>query len=219
MTTEPTADPRPCIVFGGSFSPFHRGHLGIARAAHRARPEALVLLLPAGSPPHKEASRLLPFAHRIAMLEAIAAAERAWLGSSDLEQRLAARGPTYTVDTMRAIAAKRPQCPRLSFIIGGDSLAQLGSWSRPEELCDESEILTIARPGSDSEAALRMLTPRLGAQRVAELRRGIILMQPSSISSTEIRHRLGAGRSISELVPAAVESYLRKHQLLSSLAH
>ena len=40
-------------VYGGTFDPIHRGHMAAARAAAEALGLDMLLLVPAGLPPHK----------------------------------------------------------------------------------------------------------------------------------------------------------------------
>lgn len=207
------SEERPVILFGGSFNPFHNAHLAMALAVHDFLPQAQLVLVPAGSPPHKSGQPLLPFEHRRAMLEDMARALGSWASVSDIENRRA--GPTYTVETIARF--KDDFAGPLYFLIGGDSLRDLPKWRRYRELVAQVQLLIIERPGYDSSRALDELAAELDVETIATLRRHIVAMPPHDLSSTDIREQLRAGRSIEELVPSPVLRYLQDHALLEPL--
>ena len=60
--------PQKIILFGGTFDPPHNGHMTLLAGAIEAVRPDLVLVEPAGTPPHKRAGGTSA-AHRLAMCE------------------------------------------------------------------------------------------------------------------------------------------------------
>ncbi len=178
-------------LFGGSFDPVHHGHLILARAAREALGLESVVLMPARHSPHKLADRITPGDLRLAMLQAAIAGEEG-LEVSDLELRR--EGPSYTVDTLRALQASRPGA-EWHLLIGADQAERLGTWREPGELVRLARVVVLDRRGS-------MVPP--GFQVVRCL---------LEISSTEVRNRVACGRSIRYLVPDAVAGLIARHGL------
>src|SRR6185503_8646514 len=102
------ARPGPLGLFGGTFNPPHAGHLSAALAARRAFGLARVVFIPAGRPAHKPADALAPARDRLRMVRLLIAGHPG-LAVTDLELRRA--GPSYTIDTVRALRRRFPRRP------------------------------------------------------------------------------------------------------------
>src|SRR6185436_3214836 len=119
-------------VFGGSFDPVHRGHLLLADCCQRQVPLDRVLFVPAAHQPHKPRAPKASDADRLAMLR-LATAERAGIEISTVE--IDRGGFSYTVDTLRAIAADNSGA-ELFLLMGADTLADLPTWRDPAAICE-----------------------------------------------------------------------------------
>lgn len=195
-------------VFGGTFNPTHLGHLILAQDAMEAFELTKVLFVPCAQPPHKDASRLAPAAHRAAML-AMAIAGNPDFEFCDVEIRRG--GTNYSIDTVRHLQTIYPR-HELFFIIGSDSLKELHLWKEIPELLGLCKFITLVRPGfaagkSDIDAI--KLQPTLRSR----LAQNIVTAHQIDISSSDIRHRAAEGMSIRYLVPNSVESYIAEHNL------
>lgn len=179
-------------VFGGTFDPVHVGHLAIALAALETVPLDRVLFVPARRSPLKDRDPVASVADRVAMLEAATAGEpRFSLSRVELERD----GVSYTVDTLEALRMQG----ELYLILGGDALADLARWRRPDRIRELATILVAARPGAPdpdpSHGARAFDAPRL------------------DISSRELRARASRGMSLRYLVPDAVWGHIKKRGL------
>jgi nicotinate-nucleotide adenylyltransferase len=96
----------------------------------------------------------------------------------------------------------------LFWIIGADTLPELPTWRRIDDVLDLIGFVTAARPGYDVDRALRTLAERFGDERARALAAGLVEMDPTGISSTEIRRRIREGRSIGGMVPDAVAEWI-----------
>ena len=189
-------------VFGGTFDPVHDGHLLPVEAAAQKFDLRRVLYVPARLSPHKDA---LPTdaRHRVAMLALALQGRPDW--SIDL-QELDREPPSYTVDTLRAIAACRPG-DEIWLLMGTDILAGFARWRQPEEIL---KIVRIAAFHREPFVGERIVVPP-----VAGLSDRLTIFDAGSvrISATELRNDLAAGKSLGGRVPGPVAEYITKHGL------
>ena len=186
-------------LFGGSFDPVHRGHLHAAEAAANAFELDRVVLMPAARSPHKDEAPLVSGEDRARLLE-IAARGRPRLEVSRME--LLRGGPSYTIDTVRALAAERRPAA-LFLVIGADNLRGLASWRAVGELLDLARPIVVHR-GDDVRASLAELAEELRPEHVAALRAGLLLLPPVELSATELRARLARGEDPGDDLPPGV---------------
>ena len=190
-------------ILGGTFNPIHLGHLIIASYAADELELDRVLLMPAQTPPHKPDTEIIDAAHRAAMVR-VAIADDPRLAFSDMDMLRA--GPSYTVDLLERVR-EESSCADVFFIIGADSLRDFPSWHRPDAIIRLARLAVARRPGVVVDAAMLDALPGL-RQRVALFDSPLI-----EISSTEIRDRAARDRSITWLVPPAVERYIYENGL------
>jgi len=186
----------------------HLGHLAAANFCRERFALDVVRLITARNPPHKLAGARPSAAHRHAMV-ALAVAPFPHLEVSDLELRR--RGPSYTVDTLRAIQAREPD-PDLFFIVGSDTIAELPSWRRLDEIVRLATIVTVVRPGAPRRYRAAAF-PALAAGEIARLNEFVVAMPLRGESSTDIRARIAAGKPFRHLVPPGVADYIERHGL------
>jgi len=186
-------------VLGGSFNPVHLGHLHMALLAREEAGLDRVIFVPARRPPHKADGELAPPAERLALLHAALGGEE---GCEVSTLELEANGPRYTIETLRRLRDLRPE-EQLHFVMGLDSLLELPGWRDPERIVKEFGPVVIDRPGCPR--------PDPADPWVARCR--FVEGNPFAISSSLVRSRIAAGRSIRHLVPPPVEDYIREHRL------
>lgn len=196
-------------VLGGTFDPVHVGHLAAAEDAAYALALDLVLFVPNHVPPHKRGRQVTGAAERAAMVElAIAGNPLFALSRIELERP----GPSYTLDTLRALRGELEATAHLFFLVGCDAVPELHSWHEPDALLREFTLVILERPtGSavDWEAVERrfpLMRRQVRICRIPQL----------EISSREIRQRVAEGRPIRYYVPGAVEDYIRERGLYQS---
>jgi nicotinate-nucleotide adenylyltransferase len=190
-------------ILGGTFDPPHVGHLVLAEYAADALELARVLFVPAADPPHKASIRV-NITHRLPMLErAISGNARFAISRVDMDRP----GPHYTVDMLRILRDQQPQTD-FYFLMGGDSLRDLPSWNRPQDLIKLCKLAVMSRPGAE-------VTPDLHADVLPGLAERVMMIESPMLgfSSSEIADRLEAGKSVRYLVPDAVLMYIQKHRL------
>jgi nicotinate-nucleotide adenylyltransferase len=192
-------------VFGGTFDPIHIGHLILAEEAWSQLELDAVYFVPVGDPPHKQARCIASIAHRLSMVE-IATAPVDYFGVSRVD--IDRPGPHYAGDMVRLLQAELGPAAELFFLMGMDSLRDLPTWHDPTQLLAYCRIVALCRPGAQPDwATLEDALPGLR-------KRVILLDMPElEISSSGLRIRIQAGRTIRHQAPPAVEAYIRKHGL------
>ena len=193
-------------LFGGTFDPIHNGHLHIARSFADELDLESVILLPAGDPYHKTTPRTAAN-HRLAMAE-IAAQADSRLAVSDCD--IVRQGATYTHDTVQIFRQHFPAA-ELWLLIGMDSLLQLHTWHRWQNLVRQCRIAAASRPGSSLAQAPAPLQSWL-AEALPQGRLHILQAEPLPISSSQIRQQLAAEHTSPDIPPAVLD-YIRQHQL------
>ena len=193
-------------VMGGTFDPVHVGHIAAARLARRCAGLDVVLLVPAGIPPHKPGAEA-PAADRLEMCR-LAVEGESGLAIWDVEVRRGGR--SYTVDTLRELRRLRPR-DRLHLVLGWDAAREIGSWREPAEVLALADLVVLARPGvkAPTEADLRLAG--LDPDRVR------LCLEPTpDVNATEIRERAAAGQDLDGLVAPDVAAYIAAHRLYSA---
>jgi nicotinate-nucleotide adenylyltransferase len=194
-------------ILGGTFNPPHRGHLALASHAQAELGLERVLLMPAHSAPHKGEEGNPGPERRLEMCR-LAVDGEAGLEACALE--IERGGPSYTVDTLRAIKQSDPEA-ELTFIVGADMARTLPVWREPRALIELARLAVAEREDAGREDVLRALDP-LGA-RVTFLAMGML-----DVSSSRVRERVEAGESIEGLVAPAVAEYIAAHGLYGATA-
>ena len=189
-------------ILGGTFDPVHTGHLVIAEQAREQLQLSEVLFMPAGEPWRKNGRAITAPEHRLAMLR-LAAEDNDAFGISDIELRRA--GPTYTADTLEALAGERLD-DEFHFIVGADALADLPNWHEPGRIVEHAMLAVAPRSAQDVNVTALNIPGITGRIELFDCPR-------LAISSTEIRERVARGASIRYLVPEAVRRYIAEHRL------
>ena len=190
-------------VMGGTFDPIHLGHLAIGEEAREALSLDIVLFVPAGEPPHKPAGSVTSVEHRVAMVE-LAIADNPAFELSRIEVERA--GPSYTVDTVEDLARGPDD---LVLILSVETFAELPTWHEPERLFEAARIAVVPREGYPAPDPAWLAEAFPGREPRVTYLEGPRL----GLSSTAIRARVAAGRSIRYLVPDMVGAYIAENQL------
>jgi nicotinate-nucleotide adenylyltransferase len=195
-------------VMGGTFDPIHVGHLAIAEEARDALALDRILFVPAGVPPHKPPSAVTGVEHRVAMVE-LAIADNPAFELSRIE--VDRPGPSYTVDTVEALSSGAGGAT-LTVILSVETFAELPTWHEPERLFTAARVAVVPREGYPAPDPAWLSATFPGREERVSYLEGPRL----GLSSTAIRARVEAGRSIRYLVPPAVEVYIAANHLYRS---
>lgn len=207
-------------ILGGTFDPIHFGHLRLAEEVGEELGIERVYLIPNASPPHKDRKPVSLFRHRIAMTR-IAVKGSPLLEALDLEAHR--QGRSYSIETLKEFRRLYKGDFELFFIIGMDAFLEIGTWKDHKALFEYAHFVVINRPGFQSED----IGPFLASLGVGFEREngGNKFMGPSGnrlifkegtlmdISSTDIRDRVVAGKTVRFLLPEAVREYIMENRL------
>jgi nicotinate-nucleotide adenylyltransferase len=190
-------------VLGGTFDPVHVGHLVVAVWARDELQLDQVLLVVANDPWQKRGRACMaPAEDRYAM---VCAALEGLEGIEASRLEIDRGGPSYTVETLRALAAEEPSAERF-LIVGADLVPQLSSWHEAESLASLATLVVATRPGAEPQG------PPLPGLRVLELP-----VPRLEVSSSALRARLAKGASLDVLVPAGALDVIRSRRLYQPL--
>lgn len=201
-------DKKKVGILGGTFDPIHLGHLILAENAYSQFGLDVVLLMPSGNPPHKSAGEITSKEHRNTMVQ-LAIDDNRHFKLSVFEQER--DGFIYTADTLALLKENNEDCDYY-FIVGGDSFVSMDKWYKPEQIFANAVILAAVRDDVD-DAALKERADFYKQKYNADIR--ILKIPAIEISSSVIRDRVSAGKSIKYLVPKDVEKYIYNNKLYS----
>lgn len=195
-------------ICGGTFDPFHRGHLDPILAVRETMQWDRVLYIPAFVQPFKTDRQFASPYHRFAMtVLGTESHERLYVSPRELE-----RGEiSYTVDTLTELRAAMPEAT-LDWIIGDDNVEKLLDWKSIDTIFELANFAVLSRgahavpPSLQNRVADAVERPRCGA---------IVFAGNATVpvSSTEIRRRVRAGEPIDDLVPPPVSRYIDHYEL------
>jgi nicotinate-nucleotide adenylyltransferase len=188
-------------LFGGSFDPPHLAHLALARAALAELALDRLVWMPAARSPHKPGQAPASAADRVAMLRLLTADEPRFVVD---ERELHRPGPSYTVDTLRALHAEDPAAAWW-LVIGQDQCARFDTWHDWRGILALAGLAVAARDGQAPD-------PAPGLAGCPHAMR-VLAMPAMPHSATAVRARSAAGQDVAALVGAPVARYIAHHHL------
>lgn len=193
-------------IMGGTFNPIHIGHLILSEYAYEQFALDEVMIMPSKNPPHKNKKEIVEDYHRVNMiLEAIATNNRLKLSTIELERE----GITYTADTIKQLIEENSNT-EYYFIVGADSLFQLMTWHKPEEIIRNVKIVAAVRYNisiDEMKSQCNLLNKKYNGNIE-------FLDAPNiDISSKMIRSKLSSGKSIRYMVAEKVYDYIYENGL------
>jgi nicotinate-nucleotide adenylyltransferase len=184
-------------IFGGSFDPPHVGHFLAASDALEQLSLDRIVLVPAATQPLKAGLAGATAAQRLEMTRLLVDGdERFEVSSVEVDRG----GLSFTVDTLMHFATRYPTAERF-LLVGADVLGSFGQWREPERILELASLVLLER---QSEAPVTV-PANLHGRAVRHLPTRRI-----DVSSTEIRERVRARKSIRGFVPEAVAAYIER---------
>lgn len=193
-------------IFGGTFAPVHNGHIEAAKAFMEQMKLDYLYIIPACMPPHKQIDPSDDPIYRLRMCE-LAFSDIDGVLISDLEIKRG--GKSYTYDTL--VELSRPDA-RLFFMCGTDMVLTFDTWYRAEDLFKLCYPVYVRRENDP------IMTQRI-VEKINEYyqKYGVmfrrIVIEPITLSSTQIRKKAAEGEDISKFVPARVADFIKENGL------
>ena len=192
-------------IFGGTFDPIHQGHMVIAEQVMGELGLDHILFVPAGIPPHKEASSVRASTEdRYDMVEAAVEGNEQF--SVDRVEVDAGR-PMHSVETVQ-ILKERSRDDEWFFITGADEVSNLLAWKDPDRLLEEVVMVAATRPGYDLSRLDHLEAKLRNFDRIFPVECTRV-----DISATGIRRRILQGKSVRYLVPEEVYEIIMERGL------
>jgi len=184
-------------ICGGTFDPFHLGHLHPVLAARETIGWDRIIFVPAFVQPFKTKQAAASPLDRFAMT-VLGTEEHDDVFVSKLE--LERDEVSYTVDTLEELHAANPGA-KLDWVIGDDNLADLPKWRNVDRIFELADFVVLTRRNAEVPDELK--------DRPIHFARNATV----PVSSTEIRRRVRAGEPIDELVDPRVSHYIHHYRL------
>ncbi len=190
-------------ILGGTFDPPHVGHLILAEYTMEALKLDHILFVPVGDHPFKGDKTRQGVNHRLQMLEvAIEGNTRFSISTVDIDRE----GPHYSADTVAIIQRQHPDA-ELFFVMGGDNLRSLPSWTRATDLYHQCRLAVMKRADED-------ISPTMHDDILPNLSQHVDIVDVPLLSiwlsSTHVIERLEQGKSVRYLVPDKVLDYIHQ---------
>jgi nicotinate-nucleotide adenylyltransferase len=198
-------------ICGGTFDPFHRGHLDPILSARDLMGWDRVVYVPAHIQPFKTDRESAAGYHRFAMtVLGTEAHDHLYVTPRELERAAI----SYTVDTLQEIRTEHPDAT-LDWVIGDDNLDRLLEWKSIDTIFSLGNFAVLTRNGADEGAVPDVLASRVAGPSKRSTHGSIVFAGNATVtvSSTEVRRRVRAGEPIDELVPARVSRYIHHNGL------
>ena len=200
-------------ICGGTFDPFHRGHLDPVLAVRDELQWSVILYVPAWRQPFKSDRQSASGYHRFAMaVLATQSLEDVFVSPRELD-----RGTiSYTVDTLEELRLEHPEAT-LDWIIGDDNVAELGSWKKIDRIFELANFVVLTRHENFAGEVARapLIADRITTAEKRGKNGGIVFARNVQVpvSATDIRRRVRAGEGIGDLVDPLVARYIQHNRL------
>lgn len=202
---------RKIAIMGGSFDPVHVGHVSFVNDVLAQLPVDEAVFMPAKLQPFKLDEEPAPFYDRKEML-CLATKSEPFMSVSELENEL--QGVSYTYRTLREFKKMTGRDTKVYFLVGTDTFMQMDTWKESSDLLGNNSIIVAHRPGYDRD---RLYAKKSEYEKKFSTEILTIENKKVDISSTQIRERIKAGKSINNLVHKDVEIYIGEKGLYKSL--
>ncbi|OOB76930.1 MAG: nicotinate (nicotinamide) nucleotide adenylyltransferase [Epulopiscium sp. Nuni2H_MBin003] len=194
-------------IMGGTFDPIHIGHLIIANEVIDTFKLDKIIFIPTGVPAHKQDINLINTVDRYTMTE-LAILDNPNFLIDDIE--IKREGLSYTYDTILTLREKYED---IYFIVGYDSILSILTWYKGQKLLRLCKFIVVSRPNLNTDSIkkqIKHLRKNYNADIFSIENVGF------DISSTNIRNRVFANKSIKYMVPKNVCEYIYKNELYAN---
>ncbi len=193
-------------IFGGSFNPPHIGHKRLADEMIKTADLDKILIIPAGTPPHKSTKELISEKDRYEMCKLTFTGDEYQISDMEFQRD----GKSYTVETVRQLRKIYPD-DELFLIIGSDMLLSFDKWYEYEEILKNVTLCVATR---ENEVSKEMLLNY--AKNILQLNENEIIIScvsPFVCSSTEIRNKIKEKTSVNNLISNEVMNYICQNNI------
>lgn len=208
-------------IFGGTFNPFHMGHLNSIQTVFKKFGLSKIFVVPTFQNPLKKEGLIPDSKHRLEIVR---------LALKDMgdkfiidDQEIKKSDVTYSIETIRYYASEfGPE--NIYFIMGADSFQELDLWKDYEEILKKTNLIVTTRPNTllpltvnEFPEKLQHFISEFDFSGVAKLKTGrlihFIQLQDLDISSSQVRKKIQAGRAVDSSLSMEVEKYIKENDI------
>lgn len=211
-------------IFGGTFDPFHKGHLNSLLTVRKKLKLEKVIVVPAEQSPLRRPLQGASSKDRLAMVAAGLADHGDWAEATPLE--IERGGVSYTFDTIKALIKKHPGV-KWVLIVGIDQFEHFDQWRDFTDILSLVDLVVTSRPGSDLPKAkeevpkgLRAMIKTFAKTKVNLVTGHTIHLVPLDdvdVSASEIRRKVREGQPFEDDVPNAVAELISARRLYQNV--
>ncbi len=211
-------------LFGGTFDPIHLGHTACLQHLVEKMDFSKVVLIPTNLNPLKQDSQPAPHGDRLKMLETAVADFREEITIDEAE--ILSPGPSYSFETLKRYQ-KIYKPEELYLVMGLDTFSEFDQWKNFEEILKMTNLLVVSRPPYRRPLGIEELPKNL-QPHVSSYDRGFALLESGrtiefvtikteDISSSLVRKKLRAGKSVESLININVEKYIKENNVYPTM--
>lgn len=209
-------------LFGGTFNPFHNGHIGIIEYVRQRYRLNKIFFIPSATPPHKPDINLAPANDRFAMVKESLKGHKNFFAS---DRELTRKGPSFTIDTINEFKRDYGPGTCLFLLMGSDAFLDITTWKHKDQIFEAVPMIIMLRGELKNKNIIASFINENISDRYRfnkrenlfshKTKQNIIIcpVPRIDISSTLIRERIRNNESITDLVPADVEKIIRTKEL------
>jgi len=209
-------------LFGGTFNPFHNGHIGIIEHIKKTYGLETIYIIPSATPPHKPDTDLAPANDRFEMVRQSIEDREGFIVS---DKELNRKGPSFTIDTIEDFKADLGEAADLFLLMGSDAFFDIPTWRQKDRIFESVKIIVMLRGHFENQDVfISFIDEHISKGYIFnkqdnrffhEKKQNICLCRVPriDISSTMIRERVKYGKSIEGLVPSGVLKIIHEKEL------
>ncbi len=209
-------------LFGGTFNPFHNGHIEIIQYVKDRYGLEKIFLIPSATPPHKPDINLAPANDRFEMVKQSLKGHENFFVS---DKELIRKGPSFTIDTINEFKKEYGPTTLFYLLMGSDAFLDITTWKHKDQIFEAIQIIVMLRGHWENyNAIVSFIDENISKGYIfneqdntfshKKKQKIIICKVPKiNISSTMIRDRIKNNKSIKDLVPANIEKIIRTKEL------
>ena len=209
-------------LFGGTFNPFHNGHIEIIQYVKDRYGLEKIFLIPSATPPHKPDINLAPANDRFEMVKQSLKGHENFFVS---DKELIRKGPSFTIDTINEFKKEYGPTTLFYLLMGSDAFLDITTWKHKDQIFEAIQIIIMLRGHWENyNAIVSFIDENISKGYIfneqdntfshKKKQKIIICKVPKiNISSTMIRELVKNNKSIKDLVPANIEKIIRTKEL------
>jgi nicotinate-nucleotide adenylyltransferase len=209
-------------LFGGTFNPFHNGHLGIIDHVQKQFELDKIYLIPSATPPHKPDTDLACASDRFNMVKTSIEAFDDLLVS---DKELVRKGPSFTIDTIDEFKKEYGENTLFYLLMGSDAFLDITTWKLKDKIFEIIPVIIMLRGfWKNYKTIASFIDENISKEYIFNKEKNgfyhktkqkiLICSVPKiDISSTMIRELIKNKKPIKEFVPANVEKIIKVKEL------